>query len=557
MLHSVTPSSSPDPDAEPKLYLLYGTESGNSKNLASDASAVAERAGIRARVLGLDQLPAQELSKVHHAILVVSTTGDGEMPYNAFKFWDALAADDFPRIEQLRYGVLALGESVYDEFCAAGIALDERLAELGATRLVDRMECDCDYNYETHAAAWLDETIGVFAENIQADGTAGADGVVLSSPSDGGRPRHTACIAAKRVLTCGDTEREVVHYTIGLDTPGTESVPFDWRPGDSLNLFYGNDPALVRDILDRLDLQADEVPHGADKSLGELLAGHLEVRALSRELVQEVTAQGDGDELHHMLAQGTPGAPEEWRESHDLLQLLIEHPAIRFDAERLVALLRPLQPRAYSIASSPLIDPASIDLSVRTVCYEHDTRTHYGVVSGGLSQRSSAGNPIVVQYLPTPSFRLPDDPATDIVMVGSGVGVAPFRAFLQHRAARGDSGRNWLFHGIRNPSEDELYADEFATWRDDGLLFAYDVCASRVPEGRQYVQHRMAERGRELFAYLDKGAVLYICGDARHMAKDVRSAVRAIATEALGSAASGEAFVERLQAERRYRQDVY
>jgi len=553
--HSTNLSSSTVPDTEPNLYVLYGTETGNSKKLASDASAAADRAGLHARVLGLDQLQAQELTKVRHAILVVSTTGEGEMPYNAVDFWDALGADDFPRIEQLRYGMLALGESVYDHFCAAGIALDERLAKLGATRLVDRV--DCDYDFETHAATWLDEAIGVFAESIQADGSAGSEAVSVSSSHEGGRPRHTAHIAAKRVLTRGKTEREVVHYTIALDTPGADAAPFDWQPGDSLNLFYGNDPALAHDILNRLRLRADDVPHGTDKSLGELLTGHLELRALSRELVQEAAAQDVGDELQHMLAQSTPEVFEAWRESHDLLQVLIEHPEIRFDAERLVSLLRPLQPRAYSIASSPLRDPASIDLSARTVRYRHGLRTYHGVVSGGLSQRASAGDPIEVQHLATPSFRLPDDPATDIVMVGAGVGVAPFRAFLQHRAARGDRGRSWLLHGIRNPSEDELYADEFAAWRHDGLLFSYDVCASRVLDGRRYVQHRMAERGRELFGYLDEGAVLYVCGDARRMAKDVRCALRAIATDVLGSAARGESFVEGLQAGRRYRQDVY
>lgn len=552
MSHSSMLPSLAAADSEPNFYVLYGTETGNAKNVASDAAATAERAGLRVRLLGLDQIPAQELVKVRHAIFVVSTTGEGEMPYNAVGFWDVLSANAFPQIEQLRYGVLALGESVYEKFCSAGIVLDERLAELGATRIVDRF--DCDYDFETPAAIWMDKAISVFAESILADGSASSDAVVASSSGDGGRPRHTARIAGKRVLTRGDTEREVVHYAIDL---GADAVPFDWQPGDSLNLFYGNDPTLALDIVNRLGLRADDVPRGAEKSLGELLTDHLELRALSRELVQEIAAQDVGDELRHMLAQNVPGVFEEWRESHDLLQVLIRHPQVRFDAERLVSLLRPLQPRAYSIASSPLCDPASIDLSVRTVRYQHGVRTHHGVVSGGLSQRASAGDPIEVQHRPNPSFRLPDDPSTDIVMVGAGVGVAPFRAFLQHRAARGDRGRSWLFHGIRNPSEDELYADEFAAWRDDGVLISYDVCPSRAPEGRRYVQHRMAERGRELFACLDDGAVLYVCGDARRMAKDVRYAVRAIATDVLGSAARGESFVEDLQAGQRYRQDVY
>lgn len=552
---STTLSSSADPVAEPELYVLYGTETGNSKGLASDASAAAVRAGLRARVLGLDQLPAQELAKVRHAIFVVSTTGEGEMPYNAVDFWDMLAGADFPRIEGLRYGVLALGESVYEDFCSAGIAFDERLAELGADRLVERV--DCDYDYETPAANWLDEVIPVFAERIQADEAVTSDAVVVSSSHEGGRPRHAARIATKLALTSSDVEREVVHYTVALDTPDRDTAPFDWQPGDSLNLFYGNDPALVRDILDLLLLRSDDNPAGSDKSIGELLTSHLELRTLSRELVQEAAAQATGTGLEQMLAQDASGVFEEWRESHDLLQLLIAYPGIRFDAERLVSLLRPLQPRAYSIASSPLRDRGSIDLAVRTVRYRHGVRTHHGVVSGGLSQRAGEGDLIDVQHLPSSSFRLPDDPTADIVMVGAGVGVAPFRAFLQHRASRGDSGRNWLFHGIRHPDEDELYAREFADWRDDGLLLKYDVCASRVPEGRQYVQHRMAEHGRELFSSLDEGAVLYVCGDARRMAKDVRLTVRAIATDVLGSAAKGEAFLDGLHAGRRYLQDVY
>jgi len=429
------------------------------------------------------------------------------------------------------------------------------LTMCGAVRLVERG--DCDHDFEATAAAWLDQTIEAFAQSIHADGPAGTEVGVVFSLKESGRPRHSAWIAGKRVLTQGVTEREVVHYRIGLDTTGAQAFPFDWQPGDSLNLFYGNDPSLACDIIDRLQLRRDDIPRGAHKSLGELLTGELELRTLSRELVQEAAVQSGGDELRQVLMERDSGTFEDWRETHDLLQLLIKYPGIRLEAERLVTLLRPLQPRSYSIASSPLVDPILIDLSVRTVRYQHGERIHHGVVSGGLSQRAREGDPIEVQHMPNVSFRLPDDAVADIVMIGAGVGVAPFRAFLQHRAARGDSGRNWLFHGIRHPGEDELYADEFTAWRKDGLLLAYDVCASRLPEGRRYVQHRMAERSRELFAYLEGGATLYVCGDARHMAKDVKRTVQVIAAEALGSVAKGEAFVEHLYAGKRYLQDVY
>lgn len=540
---------------DPDLYVLYGTESGNSKYLAVDMSKAADRAGIRSRVLGMDQLGAQELPKLRNAVFVISTTGDGEMPFNAVNFWDDLSIDGFPALAGMRFGVLALGESVYEDFCSAGIALDDRLAELGAARLVDRI--DCDWDFETPAAAWIETAVEVFAESIASAEPASATTVIVESSGTGGRPRHAVRILEKQVLTRGETEREVVHYTIGLERNDAGDIPFDWQPGDSLNLAYGNDPTLVDEITSHLCMDPETVPGNAQTTIRQLLTDALELRTLSRDLVQEAASQDDGDELQRMLAEDAAGVFEEWRESHDLLELLLEHPRVRLDADQLVSLLRPLQPRAYSIASSPLLDPAKIDFSVRTVRYRRGTRTHAGVVSGGMSNRALLGDSIEAQHLSNPSFRLPEDTDAPIVMIGAGVGVAPFRAFLQHRAARGDRGRNWLFHGIRNPDEDELYADEFARWRADGFLSAYDVCASRVTEGRQYVQHRMVDHGRELFSRLEEGAVLYVCGDAHRMAKDVQFAVRAIAAEALGSDEKGHAFVTELQADHRYLQDVY
>jgi sulfite reductase (NADPH) flavoprotein alpha-component len=535
--------------------VLYGTESGNAKIIAFDAIKTLERAAINARVLGMNELAPSELTKIRHAIFIVSTSGDGDMPYNAVDFWDALIADDFPRLERLRYGVIALGESIYEDFCAAGIAMDERLHALGATRVVDRV--DCDYDFEVHAATWLKEALGIYAASIAAEEPQSGGTVVVSAPTEDGRRKFDGRISEKRTLTRNGADREVVHYTIDVDIDRSGSAPFDWQPGDSLSIFYGNDPAIVSAIIERLALRADDIPDGFGKSLAQLLAEDVEIRAISRDLVQAVAAQGAGNELNSFLATSTHAEFEKWRETNDLLQLLLDHPQTRFTAAELLPMLRPLQPRAYSIASSPQVQAASIDISVRTVAYRHGDRDHRGVVSGGLSQRSQPDDPIAVQHVATPSFRLPDDPAADLVMVGAGVGIAPFRAFLQHRAIRGDTGRNWLFHGIRHPDEDELYAEDFTRWRDVGLLQSYDLCASRAPEGRRYVQDGMRERGRELFEYLADGGFLFVCGDAHQMAKGVRSALRDIAADALGSPADGEFFVEGLQASRRYRQDVY
>jgi len=549
------PATAAESAVAPDLFVLYGTESGNAKIIAYDAVKTLGKAGLSARALGLNEIAPAELTKIGHAVFVVSTSGDGDMPYNAVDFWEALVADDYPQLEGLRYGMIALGESVYEEFCAAGIKMDKRLHELGATRLVDRV--DCDYDFEVHAATWLDEALDLFAASIAANAREAAEDLVLAEPRETGRPKFGGSIAAKRILTRSDADREVVHYAVHVSEDGAAPAPFDWQPGDSLNLFYANDPALVDAILERLSLAANAVPEGMDRPLGRLLGEDLELRAIPRDLAQAVVSQTGNAGLARLIASATHEEFEAWRETNDLLQLLLDHPEVRFGAAELVALLRPLQPRSYSIASSPATHAASIDLSVRTVAYRNGERDHRGVVSGGLSRRSQAGDPITLQHMATPSFHLPDNPAADIVMVGAGVGVAPFRAFLQHRAALGHTGRNWLFHGIRNPDEDELYAEEFAAWCDAGLLLSYDLCASRVPEGRRYVQDGMRERGRELFEFLYGGGYLYVCGDAHHMAKGVRNALRDVAAEALGSPSDGEFFVEGLQAARRYRQDVY
>lgn len=538
----------------PALYVLYGTESGNAKIVAYEAVKAFAGAGLAARAFGLNEIAPTELTKIRQAVFVVSTAGDGDMPYNAIDFWEALSADDYPRIKQLHYGVIALGESIYEDFCAAGIKMDERLHQLGGTRIADRITCD--YDFEVHAATWIEQSLALFARSIASNENDKAAEVVITVAAGSGRPVFAARVTQKRVLTRAATDREVIHYQICLQPEADGLAPFDWQPGDSINVRYGNDPALADAILECLCLDQAVVPAGHARSLRAQLIDDFDVRLISRDFVQAVGTKAGSAELQEIL-EGSHDDFAVWRETNDLLQLLLDHPTARFSADELLSLLRPLQPRAYSIASSPAKCPTTIELSVRTVAYSGGDRMHFGVVSGGLSRRAEADHALVVQHLPTPSFRLPDDPSADIVMVGAGVGVAPFRAFLQHREALGHTGRNWLFHGIRNPEEDELYAQEFAEWRANGLLTNYEVCASRIAQGRRYVQDGMRERGPELFDLLKGGGYFYVCGDAHHMAKAVRSSLREIAAEALGSSSDGEFFVEGLQAGRRYRQDVY
>jgi sulfite reductase (NADPH) flavoprotein alpha-component len=554
----------------PVLDVLYASESGNGEDLADQvARRAAGQAGIPIRIRSTAQIDIGELGEIRHLLLIVSTTGLGDVPFDAEDLWNALIAADSPSLEHLRFGVLALGDRVYADFCAAGIEFDDRLAELGALRFADLLTCDHDY--EQPAARWLHEAVDAFAGAFSADESQVALSAPLSRPAalilpaPRGRPFRDGALTAATVLSAVDEDREILHYTLALPS----SLQEEWRPGDSFELLRPNDPVLVTGIIEQLGLspdhrvpvrraedEAEEATSDDTLTVTELLREHLELRLLSRTLL-ELVAERTGDaELARLLT--APGdALERWREGRDLLSLLLELPSNRWDATELLSALRPLQPRAYSVASSPLVDPSHVDLTVRTVRYRREDRTLLGTVSGALSERTRPGERIPLRLRPAAGFHLPEDTSADVVMVGPGVGIAPFRGFLQHRERRGDGGRSWLLAGIRDHGRDDLYAAEFARWHREGLLTRYDVATSRSVRRAEYVQHLIARRGTELFEWLAGGATLCVCGDARSMAPAVRLAVQAAATAALGSTEAAASFMGTLEAEGRYLQDVY
>jgi sulfite reductase (NADPH) flavoprotein alpha-component len=551
-----TPQGSvPDDDLDPTLYVLYGTETGNSEYLAMDFGERAAARELVVHVAGLDNISMKQLSRARHAIFIIATASGGEMPFTAEEFWYDIIGSKAPDLHNLQYGVLALGDSAYIEYCQAGRDLDAQLEDLGAVRVLDRKECDLDY--EITSEDWLSEALDVFTELMLPFQSGTADPAVSTSVARaGGRPWYSAHLDKRCVLAQDDPEREIVHYRLRIDP----EADFEWHPGDALNVRVDNDPALVEDVLAELGWTGDERVPGSDKTSRALLAEEREIRLLPRNLIAAAQSRAKGAgkrDLKKLLQARDTSVMEQWRESHDLLALLREYPSVRFEPAELMGLLRHLQPRAYSIANTPLRDADQVDIVVRTVRYEADNRPFLGVVSGGLSERTAPDTTLRVQHAPNPAFRLPDDPDTDVIMVGPGVGIAPFRAFLQHRAARGDTGRNWLFCGIRDPEHDFLYGDEIQAWHEQGLLTELDVCASRAGESRSYVQHRITERDAELMKWLENGAALYVCGDASKMAGAVRLAVRSAASQALGSVHRGSLFLDQLRSERRYCQDVY
>jgi sulfite reductase (NADPH) flavoprotein alpha-component len=552
------------------LYVFYGSETGNAQDLAhSVAAGAAQQQGLTPRVVNLAHLTPQQLAGVRHAIFIEATTGLGDPAQDAEPFFAALMADDAPPLPDLQFGVLAMGDRVYPDFCAPGVALDARLEELGAERVVDLTRCDVEY--EATATRWLDEATGVFDDLIDADGSGDEDGDAIpmaesDSPASTARtrPHVEAVLEDVRLLTDADPFREIVHYTLAMP----EQTHGSWEVGDSIEVILPNDPVLVEQVLDHLGIEPGQsVPEAGDgdangdvvPTISLLLTEELELRQLSLGLLQQVSAAEPDGELAGLLAhaEDDPEPLAAWRHGKDLLAVLQAVPAARLDASDLLRLLRPLQGRAYSIASSPRVDPARIDLTVRTTRYDLDGRELEGTASGALAHRTSVGSTIPVRLRPAPAFHLPEDPSADVIMIGPGVGIAPFRGFLQERKARGDTGRSWLFCGIRDPHEDGLYLDEFEAFQDRGVLTHLDVAASRVAEDRQYVQHVIDRRGEEIVAWLQGGASLYVCGDASGMAPAVRASIRQAAEDALGGAEPADAFLSGLDADRRYRQDVY
>ncbi|WP_209917810.1 diflavin oxidoreductase [Mycolicibacterium lutetiense] len=513
-------------EREFSLVVAYGTDMGNAEDAAMSFAEATTAAGIPAEAVELNQVELGQLSTATHFIAVTSTFGDGEFPDTATLFWEALSVST-DRLEHLSFAVLALGDTSYELFCNAGILLDARLEELGATRIADRI--DVDGYYEEPAAAWTTDLVKQLTA-VQA-GPAAPVAVIETAPAD--PPLRTqernrpfgAALTVNRLLTATESDKEVRHYELDLTGSG-----ITYLAGDSLAVHPTNDPDLVAAILAELKVGPEHRIADTEETLGVLLTEHLEIRTPSRAL----------QELAGTAAYG-----------QDVLDL-IRRTALTVD--EVVDTLRPLQFRDYSIASSPLVHPDCIHLTAATVRYPAADRHHGGVASTYLAGRAQT---VRVHLRPNHHFRLPPGDVP-IIMIGPGTGIAPFRAFLQERQAAAAPGRSWLFFGDRRRATDFLYGDELTGFVESGTLTRLDVAFSRDQDTKVYVQQRMRENSAELFAWLQDGAYLYVCGDADRMARDVDATLHEIIAEN-GSmdADAAHAYVNDLIKTHRYLRDVY
>ncbi|MCG6121514.1 MAG: flavodoxin domain-containing protein [Microvirga sp.] len=524
------------------LTILFASESGNCERLAHDVGKRARKLGFKPKVVDFADLETSDLVGVENFVVVAATWGEGEPPARAARAYAEIMGEGAPRLKGARFGVLALGDTAYAEFCAIGRALDARFEALGAARAVDRADLDLDF--EAGAERWISGALEALAP-AQEEGTANVVAVDFAARvADGFDPTRDPVVAEARELVNLNSSRsgkQTFHLALGFDG----AIP-PFEPGDSLELFAENDPALVDDILVAAGLAADD-------ALREELIRSRDVTTLAPPALEAfVAATGHGG----AKALVESGEARAWIAGRQLIDLLESFPA-RLDSSTLRALTRPLPPRAYSIASSRREFEDEAHLLIAAVRYEAHGRARNGVASTHVADRLRVGADVRVRLKPNRHFRLPA-PDRDVIMIGPGTGVAPFRAFVQERRAVGASGRNWLVFGDRSFTHDFLYQLEWQEALADGSLTRLDLAFSRDAPAKVYVQSRLHEARREVVDWLEGGASLYVCGDAKAMARDVRSAlVTAFADVRSLSPEAAEAEVAALERGRRYLQDVY
>lgn len=535
------------------VTILFGSESGNSQRLAQQ---LADRLGARHvahRVLDMAECRKADIEQAQRLVAIVSTHGDGDPPERAAPFFELLSGRRAPSTTQAQFAVLALGDSSYEHFCAAGRRLDARLEELGARRLLPRV--DCDVEFESQAAAWMDTVAARLAEGAAVTAVPALAAVESTRPPARSWTRGNsfpAEILANHDLTARGSSKTVRHVELALRGSGLRH-----EPGDALGIVPRNDPAAADALIAQLGYAPDApvVRAGTHTSLRAALFANCEIGTLSPAFVRRYADAIRYTELIHFAAQSDVLREYLW--GRDVRDLVAEHPPRGLDAAAFVELLAPLAPRLYSIASSARATPDEVHLTVGVVAYESHGRARRGVVSGAMVDFTE-GNTLPVYLHQNTGFRLPSDPDVPIVMIGAGTGVAPYRGFLAEREALGARGRNWLVFGDRSFELDFLYQAEWLAWRRQGLLSRLDVAFSRDQADKCYVQHRLIEQGALLWRWLDEGACLYLCGDATRMAPDVEDALAAIIGQHGGlDAEASREYLRQLRRDRRYQKDVY
>jgi sulfite reductase (NADPH) flavoprotein alpha-component len=550
---SAVPAAIAAPVAAGKLIVLYGTESGNSEMLADRAVKIAKKRGFQAVMKNMSDLAAADLAKATNLLVIVSTWGDGEPPETAVAFYKELMTGDLS-LAGVRYSVCALGDTAYEKFCQIGKDVDARLEVLGATRVFARQDCDLDY--EEPYAAWLESALSAMAPAASASAITVATAVAVPAVEYGKKNPFPAETLDAVILNGEGTSKETLHIEFSLAGSG-----LSYEPGDVLAVIPVNAPDVVQAVLQAAKLTGNEtieVKNVGSKLLADALREDFDITALSRAVLTKLAEAADSATLRELLAEDSKERLKEYNHGREIVDALTDFAPHGLSAQALAGIFRKLPPRLYSIASSPLAHEDEVHLTVAAVRYETHGRKRKGVCSTYLADLVKPGENVQLFVQPNKNFRLPADGATPVIMVGPGTGVAPFRAFVEHRAALGSTGKNWLFFGDQHYTYDFLYQLEWQDHLKNGTLTRLDVAFSRDQPEKVYVQDRMIEHAKELYEWLEAGAYFYVCGDAERMAHDVNEALISVVEFQAGiTREAAESYVEDLKKAKRYQRDVY
>ncbi|MEC2074058.1 assimilatory sulfite reductase (NADPH) flavoprotein subunit [Alkalihalophilus marmarensis] len=555
------PAAQPSTESAPQpvskeVTILFGSQTGNSQGLAKQAGKTLEEKGFQVNVASMNDFKPNQLKKIQNLLIVVSTHGEGEPPDSALTFHEFLHGRRAPKLDDLRFSVLALGDSSYEFFCQTGKEFDQRLEELGGTRIHPRVDCDLDY--DDPAAEWLD---GVISGLSEAQGANSAPTQAAAAPASGEsaysrKNPFKAEVLENLNLNGRGSNKETRHLELSLEGSG-----LTYAPGDSLGIYPENDPVLVGLLIKEMNWDPEEIvtvnKQGDVRPLKEALTSHFEITVLTKPLLEQAAKLSANQDLTELLSTGNEKL-KEFIEGRDLLDLVQTYGPWSGSAQDFISILRKMPARLYSIASSLSANPDEVHLTIGAVRYQTHGRDRSGVCSILCSERLEPGDTLPIYIQHNENFKLPENPETPIIMVGPGTGIAPFRSFIQEREEAGADGKSWLFFGDQHFVTDFLYQTEWQQWLKDGVLTKMDVAFSRDTEEKVYVQHRMLEASKELYEWLEQGAVVYICGDEKHMAHDVHmTLIDIIEKEGQMSREKAEQYLADMQQQKRYQRDVY
>ncbi|PVZ85699.1 sulfite reductase subunit alpha [Serratia sp. S1B] len=537
------------------ITVISASQTGNARRLAEQLRDDLLAAKLSVTLVNAGDYKFKQIAQERLLVIVASTQGEGEPAEEAVALHKFLHSKKAPKLVETAFAVFGLGDSSYENFCQSGKDFDAKLAELGAERLIARIDADVDY--QEQAVAWRQQIVAILQDRapvgtlVAPTSVSGVSEQVLTSPYNKQHPL-TAELLLNQKITGRGSSKDVRHIEIDLGSSGLR-----YQPGDALGVWFDNDPALVEELLQLLWLSGDELltVDGKTQSLRDALLHHFELTQNTAPIVEKYAALSRDERLIGLLAD--KASLQHYAHSTPIVDMVRQAP-VDLPAEQLVSLLRPLTPRLYSIASSQAENENEVHITVGVVRYEVDGRARAGGASSFLADRLEEEAELRVFIEHNDNFRLPADPQIPVIMIGAGTGIAPFRAFMQQREAVDAKGDNWLFFGNPHFTEDFLYQVEWQRYVKEGLLTRIDLAWSRDQAHKVYVQDKLREQGAEVWRWLQHGAHLYVCGDANHMAKDVEEAlVELVAEHGAMDTEQADEFLSELRQERRYQRDVY